>query len=145
MHVSERRFARHARRGVAVAAVGLVALPAFTGHDSTPLSTYPMYAFVRPRDDRFQTVLGQWVDGATRPLAIRVIADTDDPLIAQSLVADAIAGGRATELCTAVAARAPADVQRVLVVDEVHDVVARAERRPSLRAQTVHATCDRVG
>lgn len=128
-----------------MAAVALVALPAFTDHDSTPLSTYPMYAFVRPSDDRFQTVLGERTDGTTRPLDIRVIADTDDPLIAQSLVADAIAGGRAGSLCATVAARAPADVRRVLVVDEVHDVVARAERRPSLRAQTVHAACDRAG
>jgi hypothetical protein len=130
------------RRLVTPVVVAVVLLPAVTGDDSFPVSTYPMYAFVRSRSERFATVLGESATGGSAPLPIRVVADTDDPLIAAALVRTAIRNGSADQLCEQVAARVGDEVERVLVVEEVHDVVARAAGAPSLKERVVHATCE---
>ena len=67
-----------------------------------------------------------------RRLSMDVIARTDDPLIAASRVADAVAAGRADELCAEIAGRAPSDVVAVIVVRERHDVVDGARGEDSL-------------
>lgn len=128
-------------RLAAAAVLAAVLSPAITSRDSFPLSTYPMYAFRRARLDTFQVVLGIDATGADRPLSLRVVADTDDPLIGESLVAQAIRDGRADRLCEQVAHRVDAGVARVLVVEEVHDVVARARGEPSRTKRVVHAEC----
>jgi hypothetical protein len=130
------------RRLITPAVLAAVLLPAISGDDSFPISTYPMYAFARPRTDRFQTVLGETSSGEVGPLPIRVIADTDDPLIAAALVRGAIRNGDADQLCAQVAQRVRIGVSRVLVVEEVHDVVARAARSKSLQQRVVHAACE---
>ena len=73
---------------------------------------------------------------------MRVVADTDDPLIAEALVANAIRTGAAGRLCDEVAQRAGTRFERLLVVEEVHDVIARAKRAPSLQQRVVHASCE---
>lgn len=118
-----------------------VLLPAISGDDSFPLSTYPMYAFERGRTDRFPAVLAEHVNGDLVPVSSRVVAATRDPLIAESVVTSAINNGTADELCRAVARHMAADVRRVLVVEEVHDVVAAARHRPSLLDRRIHASC----
>jgi hypothetical protein len=129
------------RRLAAVAVLAAVLSPAITEHDSFPLSTYPMYAFRRGRLDTFQVVLGVDATGADRPLPLRVVANTDDPLIGESLVAQAIRAGSADRLCEQIAGRVDATTATVLVAEEVHDVIARARHKPSLTKRTVHAEC----
>ena len=124
-----------------VTVVAVVLSPAVSGHDSFPVSTYPMYAFRRARTDRFQAVLGEASTGALRPLSLRVVADTDDPLIAEALVAQAIRSGTVGRLCEQIARRVGPEIERVLVVEEVHDVIERARRAPSLQDRVVHAAC----
>jgi hypothetical protein len=63
--------------------------------DSFPISTYPMYAFRRASADRFQVVLDEDSAGAIRPLPMHQVADTNDPLIAESLIDQAIRAGSA--------------------------------------------------
>jgi hypothetical protein len=115
--------------------------PLVTSHDSFPLSTYPMYAGVGPRLDHFLTVVGVDASGTTRTLSLSTIARTDDPLIAESLLDQAVRGGRVDALCAEVAGRVGADAVAVEVVDELHDVVARARGKSSIRERAVLATC----
>ena len=131
------------RRRLVAVVVGTVVLisPALRAHDSFPLSTYPIYASARPREATFVTALGERADGSAHQLSINVIARTDDPLIAASRLADAVAAGRADELCAEIAARAPSDVVAVVVVRERHDVVDGARGEDSLLQREQLARC----
>lgn len=122
--------------------VAAVISPALRNRDSFPLSTYPVYASARASTVTLSTAV--WIDsgGAARRLSLQVIARTDDPLIAESLVDEAIARGRADELCAEIAARAPVDAVAIEVVEERHYIVARTIDAESLLARTVHARCE---
>jgi hypothetical protein len=134
---------RGSRRRLAAVVVAIVVLssPALRDHDSFPLSTYPIYASARPREATFVTAHGQRADGSEHRLSIDVIARTDDPLIAASRVGDAVAAGRANELCAEIAARAPSDLVAVVVVRERHDVVDGARGEESLLDSEQLARC----
>ncbi len=135
------RALRWCRRIVVMLAIVAVASPAVRGRDSFPLSTYPVYASVRPRTTSLDTAIGYRADGSSRPLSMDVIAATDDPLIAQHRVAGAVADGRAGDLCARIADRAPAGVVAVAIVRQRHDVVLSARGAPSLLETTTHARC----
>lgn len=130
------------RRAVMAAALVAIATPVVRDRDSFPLSTYPMYAGATPRVIGFATAVGYDSAGRERRLSLGAIARTDDALIAQAAVRDAIAGGRADAFCREVAGRVGGDVVRVEVVEERHDVIAWAERRPSLEVRAVRAACE---
>lgn len=125
-----------------VVAVAVLVSPALRDHDSFPLSTYPVYASARSREATFVTARGQRADGSARRLSIDVIARTDDPLIAASRMADSVAAGRAGELCTEIASRAPSDVVAVIVVRERHDVVDGARGDDSLLSREQLVRCE---
>jgi hypothetical protein len=129
------------RRLATVAVVAAVVSPAVRDHDSFPLSTYPMYADTRGRAVSIATAVGVDRSGARRYLSLQTIADTDDPLIAESAVRQAISRGTASALCNDIAARAGPSFIAIEVVDERHDVVARAARHDSLIGRAVHARC----
>jgi hypothetical protein len=132
---------RWPRRLVAGSVLLAVAWPVVRGHDSFPLSTYPMYAETRGEAVSISTAVGVDGAGGRRRLSLRTIAETDDPLIAESAVDDAIRRGEAHALCAEIAARVPDGIERVEVVAERHDVVARAAGRPSLLDRSVLAVC----
>jgi hypothetical protein len=110
-------------------------------HDSFPLSMYPVYAAARPREATFLTARGERADGSASRLSIDVIARTDDPLIAASRVARAVAAGQSDVLCMEIAARAPIDVVAVVVLRERHDVVEAARGDESLLHREQLARC----
>jgi hypothetical protein len=117
-------------------------VPAVTGRDSFPLSNYPMYA---DRGTRFRTLAtAQGIDGngVLHRLSLATIADTDDPLVAESSVADAIRSGRADTLCAQIAQRAAEGLVRIEVVEERHDVVARTKHEDSLLERRITASCE---
>jgi hypothetical protein len=115
--------------------------PALRDRDSFPLSTYPMYAFAREDEAVISTAVGIDAAGTVSRLSLPAIADTDDPLIAESLVARSIEGGRASTLCSEIAARAPAGLASIEVVSERHDLVPQAAGQGSLVERIVHARC----
>jgi hypothetical protein len=123
-----------------VVIVGAVASPALRDRDSFPLSTYPVYADVRPRTAEFVTAVGVLLDGNERRLSMDVLASTDDPLVAQQRLTDGLASDAAA-LCTRIAERAPDDVFEVIVVSERHDIVRAATGDPSQLDRTIHARC----
>jgi len=126
---------------VTLAVLGLVTSPAVRDRDSFPLSTYPVYATVRGREMRIVTAVGEGIDGRETRLSMRVLAATDDPLIAEQRLADAVASGGAAALCTRIASRAPQEVLVVVVVTERHDVVNAAGGEPSRLERVTHARC----
>ena len=130
------------RRAVVIAFVLVVVSPAVRNRDSFPLSTYPVYASVRPRDAVIDTAVGEGPDGTERRLSMSVIAGTDDPLIAEQRVSSAIDSGRADDLCARIASKVGDDVSAVLVVRELHDVVEAASGGASLRSRSVEARCE---
>jgi hypothetical protein len=131
------------RRLVTIVVLAVVLLPAVSGDDSFPMSSYPMYAFSRSRTERFYTVLGEAPTGELTPLPIRVVADTDDPLIAAAVVRIAINDGSSLRLCRQISTRVGDGIDRLLVVEEVHDVIRRAMSGAATpEERVVHATCE---
>jgi hypothetical protein len=139
------RLRRSVRRVAMILVPAVLMTPALNGKDSFPISDYPMYAFRRASTDTFQAVLGETSTGTIRPLPMSLVADTNDTLIAEALIDQAIRNGSAMRLCERVASRVGPDIERVLVVDEIHNVVNRLRGRASLEERDVHATCARPG
>ena len=138
------------RRLVTLAVLLAVISPAFRSRDSYPLSTYPVYATARARTGVLHTAVGVLEGGGRDRLSLAVIADTDDPLIAEDRVADAVRDGRADVLCDTIAGRArqaaaegrlPQHVAIEVVSEELDFVLTTAEKAPPL-SRTVHARCE---
>jgi hypothetical protein len=128
--------------------VVLGVLPLVLDRDSYPLSTYPMFARDRPRENAVTTAV-LVVDGGVRRLDPELIAATDEVILAVATVVDAVDRGTAGALCAEIAGRvrssgrladgsAPAAVE---VVTEWYDAVAyfASDRRPMRRV--VHERC----
>lgn len=125
-----------------VAVVVAVASPAVRQRDSYPLSTYPVYASARPGVDEIHTAVGVTDDGRRVRLSLPMIGDSDDPLIVEDRVADAVAARRTDRLCLAIAGRARgAGLTAIEVATEQVDLVATAADGAPPLARTVHATC----
>jgi hypothetical protein len=129
------------RRTLTLGVIAALVSPVLRDRDSFPLSTYPMYAGATPRMIGFATAVGYDADGRSQRLSLSVIARTDDALIAQAAVRNAIALGRADAYCREIAGRAGRAIVRIEVVEERHDVIAWADRRPSLAERAVRADC----
>ena len=118
-------------------------LPAFTGDDGVPLSSYPMYARERSNVIEFVVPVGLDAADAERRLSTMTIAGTRDPLIAESFLRSEVAAGRVAELCTEIARRSAGDneVVTIEIRTEVHRVVDRARGEDSLVSQQVVSRC----
>jgi len=127
---------------IVVLVVAAVVAPAVRDRASFPLSTYPIYADSRPRSVTLNVAVGIGRDGSTRPLSLDAIADTDDPLIAQSTLDRAVSSGRAEELCLIIATRAGPEVESVEIARERHDLIDRVLDEDSLRSRDLLARCE---
>jgi hypothetical protein len=128
---------------VVVFVVALVLSPVVRGRDSFPLSTYPMYAETRGRTVTVSTAVRRDGRGTVHRLSLGAIAGTDDPLLAESAIANAIAHGQADELCAEIAGRLSPDVRgdAVEIVEERHDAVAAAAGEESVLHRRLVARC----
>jgi hypothetical protein len=129
------------RRLVTALVLLAVVSPVVRDRDSFPLSTYPMYATARPEIVAFSTVAGYEAGGQRVRLSLQTISRTDDALIGQARIDQAIDGGTADELCAEVAGRTSDAVARIEVATERHDVVDLAAGHESLVDRDVHASC----
>lgn len=98
--------------------------PLVTETDDFPLSTQPMFATPRAQFAEFITARAFDSSGIEVELTMAQIAETDDPLVAEESFRDAFREGRVGALCGEVAARVPAVVARVEVVELTHDLDA---------------------
>ncbi|MGI9606892.1 MAG: hypothetical protein ACR2P0_12205 [Acidimicrobiales bacterium] len=104
---------RRIRAIVSVLVVAGLFVPVALDRDSFPLSTHPMYATARHDPvERLPTVVGVDATGVFERLTLGLIAATDDPLVAQARIRNAIAAGREHELCAEVADRVSNDAGR---------------------------------
>jgi hypothetical protein len=130
-----------------VLVVGLTGVvPLALDRDSLPLSTFPMFSAAIDSTQSIATAVGVTADGATVRLVPELIGGTTVVSQAVAVVGDAIATGRADELCTDIARRVggggPADAVAVEVVTETYDAPAwfDGDRQPVDRQ--VQARCE---
>lgn len=128
--------------------IGALVAPVMLDRDSFPLSTYPMYSRVRGDEVTLATAQAVDAQGTLSALTLRVIGDSDDPLVVAGELRAALRDGRADDRCVEIADRArvwaglPSDVVAVEVVTERHDVIARVRGESSLIDRTVQARCE---
>lgn len=132
----------------ALAAVVIAMLvPVALDRDSYPFSTYPMFARDRARISHVATVIGRTGAGKVERLSPRLIAGTDEIVLAVETVLTAVRGGpeASGDLCRRVAERvasARPDVETIEVRIETHDPVEYfTEQAREPRATDVRATC----
>ena len=131
--------------GRRLATIGLVLIllwPALVDRDGLPLSTYPMYAGTREPVLTLVTARGVNTSGAPVSLSTPQIAETRDPLIAQSFLNDAVSTGRVDVVCREIATRVGADVVTVEIAHEVHDVVRHVRDDDGLISRETVASCE---
>ena len=71
--------------------------------DSFPISNYPMFAHPRGRVTNFHVVVLVDRDGVERPLDLRTVGGTDQPVQAAMTVQQAVGRGESAELCSEIA------------------------------------------
>jgi hypothetical protein len=133
-----------------LAALAVIAVmggvPLVTGTDSFPLSTFPMFAAPRSRTESVDTATVVTASGEMQRLAPRLLAGTDEVILAGVTVSNAIAGGTAGRLCADIAGRVSGAEPAwrggtVEVVTETYDAVRWFEGdRDPIRRRT-HARC----
>ncbi len=109
--------------------------------DTYPLSTYPMFTANRGSIHDFVTVVGIDDTGVVVRLSPKLIAGTDEVVLASVTVERAVARGRAEGLCEAVAARTASPITEVVVRSETVDLVAHIVDGAPALAVVEHARC----
>ena len=137
------RFENPARRVVTLLIVAAMLWPLVSNNDGLPLSTYPMYAGARSDTLAFVTASGVTAGGASVRLSTPQIAQTRDPLIAQSFLNDAVADRTTDVVCREIASRlGDGQVVTVEIAREVHNVVAFVRDDTSLVERVRLARCE---
>lgn len=141
--------ARGAFRGlITLLVVGALFTPVIRDQDSFPLSTQPMYATARDRIEWLPSARG--IDGGTGDavrLSMAIVAATDDPLVAESRLEQAIRSERAGALCLDIAervaiARELRDIDSVEVLTERLDLVDFVAAGAEPLERRIHARCE---
>ncbi len=136
------RYGDPARRFVTLLIVAAMLWPLVSNEDGLPLSTYPMYSGTRAETLAIVTASGVTSDGVSIRLSTPQIAQTRDPLIAQSFLNDAVERGATDVVCREIASRVDGQVVSVEIAREVHNVVAYVRDRDSLVERTRLAVCE---
>ncbi len=110
--------------------------------DGLPLSTYPMYSGARSETLTLLTASGITTTGERSPLSMLQVAQTRDPLIAQSFLNNAVASGSTDAVCLEIAGRAGTSFDLVEISRERHDIVAYARGDTSLVDRERLASCE---
>lgn len=128
-------------RRLATALVVLALLfPLLRNEDGLPLSTYPMYAGSRSETLTIVTARGVAVGGEAVTLSMPQIAETRDPLIAQSFLNDAVASDKLEIVCLEIAARVE-NAAAIEISSERRNIVEHARGRDSLIEREDLFTC----
>ena len=123
-----------------VIVVGLV--PVILNRDSYPLSTYPMFSSNRTTREPIDTAVLVSDDGEQSMLSPRIIAGTDEPIIATVTVSNAIANGTVDQLCADIALRlGPGAIGSIEIITVVYDALDWFDGRRDPIERSVHASC----
>ena len=125
--------------------VGALFLPIVRNQDSFPLSTHPMYATARDRDETLVSAVGLTDSGDVIRLSLSLVASTDDPLVAESFIERALRDGHVEQTCRDIAVRVADATEHATAVDvalvsERVDLVDFVEFGTVLD-RTIHLAC----
>jgi hypothetical protein len=127
-----------------IAVTGVI--PVALDRDSFPLSTFPMFSADIDSTQSIATAVAVGPDGSIGRLVPDVIAGTTVVNQAVTVVADAIASGRADRLCVEIAGRVaagpPNGAVAVEVVTETYDAPAWFDGVRQPVSRHVHARCE---
>ncbi len=107
--------------------------------DTYPLSTYPMFATDRGNVHTLATAVERTDDGFAR-LSPKLIAGTDEAVLASVTVTRAVRHGEADILCEEILERVGSD-RRIEVRTETLDVVVLSVEGSADSTVTVHSRC----
>lgn len=141
-----RRLHRPTAIAVGLVAAFVVLSPALrSASDSYPLSTYPMFSRAVDAEVDLDLVIGRTTAGERVELSPRLIAGTDEVIVAGGTIRIAVREGRTDELCASVAGRVAEserdDIERIEVVTDAVDSVAWYEGDRS-RSTELLASCE---
>jgi len=101
-----------------------------------------MYAAPRAPEIGFVVATGLDATGGEVELDTQTIADTNDPLIAESWLRAALDAGRLASACDEIAGRVEDDAAvKVQIRREIHDVSERVRGGESVVRASVEASC----
>ncbi len=110
-------------------------------NDTYPLSTYPMFATDRGADHTIATAVSIDALGEVSRLSPKLIAGTDEVVLAAVTVARAVARGEADELCAEILDRIDRPAH-IVIRSETLDVVAHVVDGVEPTRIEVHAECE---
>lgn len=113
---------RVALAALSVIAIGLLFIPLATGVDDFPLSTQPMFAAAREQQVEFVTARAVDPDGQIVGLTMNQLARTDDPLVAERVLARAVEEDSLAALCTDITRRLSGQIDAVEVISVTYDL-----------------------
>ena len=138
---------RISMRTIIIGVIAIVILgiyPVIAERDSYPHSHLPMFSVKRTEISRIDTAQGVSESGNIIRLSPRLIADTDEVVMAKDAVVNAINQGRTTELCQNISARIidkDSTVSRVRIVTETYNAVDWFYDNKEPIAVQIHSEC----
>lgn len=123
------------------AAIILTPLLRAPHNDTYPLSTYPMFATDRGADHTISTAVSIDERGEVSRLSPKLIAGTDEVVLAAVTVARAVGRGEVDELCAEILDRIDGPAH-IIIRSETLDVVAHVVNGAEPRRIEVHAECE---
>ena len=127
---------------IAVAILGVY--PVITERDSYPHSHLPMFSVKRTEIARIDTAQGLSDSGNVIRLSPRLIADTDEVVMAKDAVVNAINQGTTSKLCEDIRTRLTnrkSNVSRVRIVTETYNAVQWFYDNQEPIAVQIHSEC----
>jgi len=140
MHISKRTVAIGA-----IAVLGLGVYPVISERDSYPHSHLPMFSVRRTENARIDTAIGISHSGKILRLSPRIIADTDEVIMAKDTVVNAINSHQTDDLCVEIANRLrknKSDISTVRIITETYNAVAWFQNKKTPISTNVHTECD---
>lgn len=134
--------------GAALLAVAAVGWPVARQpqRDSFPLSTYPMFTQLRPRQAAIEVAVGLDAGGQEVRLEPELVGGTVEVIHAVATLGRSIAAGQAGQICDEIAFRVRGDQRpdlvEVVVASDVYDIVDALVRPEPPRQRQVHARCE---
>lgn len=138
---SAARSGRPVRRLFTALVVLAMLSPLVADRDGLPLSTYPMYAGTRSEVLTLVVASGVASDGEPVGLSMPEIAETRDPLIAQSFLNDALSTDSLNVVCREILERSREVIELVEIAFETRNTVDHVRGEPSLLERAVVARC----
>jgi sulfur transfer complex TusBCD TusB component (DsrH family) len=139
---------RTSMRAIVISTFAVIVLgvfPVIAERDSYPHSHLPMFSVRRTEIARIDTAIGLDENKEIVRLSPRLIADTDEVIMAKDAVVNAIRTKRTTELCKEIAQRISKrrnDITQVQVVTEVYNAVAWFKNEKNPLNVEIHSECD---